>query len=75
MNREESLLHNYQKVQEALSAACKRAGRSPQEVTLLAVTKYAQDSDVLFLLRQGLLKHVGESRVQQALLRLSLIHI
>lgn len=69
MNREESLLHNYQKVQEALSAACKRAGRSPQEVTLLAVTKYAQDSDVLFLLRQGLLKHVGESRVQQALLR------
>lgn len=69
MNREEQLLQNYKEVQRALSAACQRAGRSPQEVTLLAVTKYAKDDDVLFLLRQGLLKHVGESRVQQALLR------
>ena len=69
MNREEQLLHNYKEVQNALSAACKNAGRSPEDVTLLAVTKYAQDGDVLFLLRQGLLKHVGESRVQQALTR------
>ena len=69
MNREEQLLQNYQEVRNALSAACKRSGRSPQEVVLLAVTKYAKDSDVLFLLRQGLLKHVGESRLQQALSR------
>ncbi|MBR4682797.1 MAG: YggS family pyridoxal phosphate-dependent enzyme [Elusimicrobiaceae bacterium] len=69
MNREDQLLQNYKKVKEALSTACQHAGRSPEEVTLLAVTKYAKDSDVLFLLRQGLIKHVGESRVQQALLR------
>ena len=69
MNREEQLLQNYKKVQNALSEACRRAGRNPEAVTLLAVTKYAQDSDVLFLLRKGLIRHVGESRVQQALLR------
>lgn len=69
MNREDQLLQNYQKVKEALSAACQHAGRNPEEVTLLAVTKYAKDSDVLFLLKQGFIKHVGESRVQQALLR------
>jgi len=69
MNREEQLLQNYKEVTDALSAACKRAGRSPQAVTLLAVTKYAQDADVLFLLKQGLLKHIGESRLQQAVAR------
>lgn len=66
MNREETLLQNFKDVQTALSAACKTAGRSPQEITLLAVTKYALDQDVLFLLEQGLIRHVGESRVQQA---------
>lgn len=69
MNREEKLLQNFQEVQNSLSAACKKAGRNRQDVTLLAVTKYAPDSDVLFLLQQGLLKHIGESRVQQALKR------
>ncbi len=69
MNREETLLKNVQDIQAALCASCQKAGRRPEEVTLLAVTKYAQDTDVLFLLKQGLIKHIGESRVQQALLR------
>ena len=71
MNREAKLLENLHEVCASLSAACLRAGRSPQEVTLLAVTKYAQDEDVLFFLRRGLIKHIGESRVQQALNRWS----
>lgn len=66
MNRGETLLQNYQAVQNALSAACQKAGRHPQDVTLLAVTKYAQDQDVLFFLQKGLIRHIGESRVQQA---------
>ena len=66
MNREETLLQNFQDVQNALSAACKKTARNPREVTLLALTKYAQDQDVLVLLRHGLIRHVGESRVQQA---------
>ena len=66
MNREEILIANFQKVASALSAACRRSGRDPKEITLLAVTKYAKDSDVLTLLQKGLIKHIGESRVQQA---------
>lgn len=66
MNREETLLQNFKDVQNALSRACEKSGKSPREVTLLAVTKYAQDKDVLFFLEKGLIRHIGESRVQQA---------
>lgn len=66
MNRAETLLQNFQDVQNALSRACEKAGRNPREVTLLAVTKYALDKDVLFFLEKGLIRHIGESRVQQA---------
>lgn len=69
MNREETLVKNFQDVQAALSAACVKTGRNPQEVTLLAVTKYAKDQDVLTLLQKRCITHVGESRVQQALTR------
>ncbi len=69
MNREEALVNNFQTVQAALAAACQRSGRRLQDITLLAVTKYAQDQDVLTLLEKGLIRHVGESRVQQALSR------
>lgn len=69
MNREETLVNNFKSVSAALSAACKRSGRNPNEITLLAVTKYAKDEDVLTLLQKGLIKHIGESRVQQALAR------
>lgn len=66
MNREETLLQNFKDVQNALFRACEKSGKSPREVTLLAVTKYAQDKDVLFFLEKGLIRHIGESRVQQA---------
>ena len=66
MNREEKLLQNYREVQRSLSAAARKSGRLPGEITLLAVTKYANDNDVLFFLERGLISHVGESRLQQA---------
>ena len=66
MNREERLVANFQNVHQALLSACQRSGRDPKEITLLAVTKYAKDQDVLTLLQKGLIVHVGESRVQQA---------
>lgn len=69
MNREEILLQNWQQVQTALEESCRRAGRDRSEVTLMAVTKYAADQDVLALLKRGLICHVGESRVQQAFTR------
>ncbi len=69
MNREEILLRNYQKVIASLHLSAKFSGRNPEDITLMAVTKYAPDEDVLFFLQQGLIKHIGESRVQQAELR------
>ena len=66
MTREELLLQNYQQINLALQSACRISGRKPDEVSLMAVTKYAADSDVLFLLEKGLITHVGESRVGQA---------
>ena len=66
MRREDQLVQNFLNVQSSLQAACNRAGRPVQDVTLLAVTKYAWDPDVLTLLEKNLLTDVGESRVQQA---------
>ncbi len=66
MYREQVLLRNLKAVQDSLYTACKKAGRNVQTVTLLAVTKYAKDEDVLALLRKGVLSDIGESRVQQA---------
>jgi len=66
MNREEILIQNWQDVQTSLEKACANAGRKRSEVTLLAVTKYAKDEDVLALLKKGLLGAVGESRLQDA---------
>lgn len=69
MDAAEKIVQNYQDVQTALVRACKRAGRNPAEVSLMAVTKYAKDEDVLTLLETGRLGHIGESRVQQAAAR------
>lgn len=69
LSREKILLANLQEVQHSLKDACQRAGRDPQTVTLVAVTKYACDADVLTLLKTGQITDVAESRVQQALAR------
>ncbi len=66
MYREDILWHNYQQLQASLAQAAQSAGRNPSEITLLAVTKYAKDEDVLALLARGALTDIGESRVQQA---------
>lgn len=69
LSREQILLNNLQEVQDSVESACKRTGRDPRQVTLLAVTKYAKDEDVLTLLKTGKITDVGESRLQQAVAR------
>lgn len=66
MSREEILLQNWQDVKISIEQAARSARRNVQDITLLAVTKYAKDEDVLTLLRRGVLSDIGESRVQQA---------
>lgn len=61
---------NIQSVREQMEAACRRAGRSPTEVTLIAVTKYAQIEWVRELAALGV-NDLGESRPQQLAARAS----
>lgn len=58
------LADNLHRVTEEIAAACARAGRSPSDVTLVAVTKYAELDWVRRLVESGV-RELGESRPQQ----------
>ena len=58
------LQHNLIRVTEDIAAACVRSNRSPSEVTLVAVTKYAELDWVRRLMTLGV-RDLGESRPQQ----------
>lgn len=60
----ERLKANYQAVEDRIARACQRAGRERSEVTLVAVTKYAQWEWVEALAQMGHV-HFGENRPQQ----------
>jgi len=59
---------NLAEVREGIAAACRRNGRDPDDVTLVAVTKYAQPEWVRELAALGV-TDLGESRPQQLLQR------
>jgi len=56
---------NVQNLQQCIARACQRAGRSPDEVTLVAVSKTMDTSAIEAAFNAGI-KHFGESRVQEA---------
>jgi len=64
------LAENIQRVQERIAAACARAGRSPSEVTLVAVTKTFPPEIILRASQLGL-RDFGENRVEEALAKIS----
>lgn len=55
------LRDNLARVRERIEVACARSGRKPSDVTLVAVTKYADDDQVKALLDLGV-RDLGESR-------------
>ena len=57
--------HNLRSIQQRMEAACIRAGRTPDEVTLLAVTKGHPPETVRMAAELGLTVF-GENRVQEA---------
>lgn len=61
---DDRLADNLQRVRLEIAAACDRAGRSPNEVTLVAVTKYAELDWVRRLIELGV-RDLAESRPQQ----------
>jgi pyridoxal phosphate enzyme (YggS family) len=56
---------NLQKIQKRIKTACEKAGRLPDEVTLVAVSKTV-DADAIEAAFNAGLRHFGESRVQEA---------
>lgn len=57
-------------VREEIDKACARSGRRPEEVTLIAVTKYVEEERILPAIRAGAL-HVGENHAQELTQKLS----
>jgi hypothetical protein len=56
---------NLRRLEERIARACHRAGRLPQEVTLVAVTKTVSADMVRHAFHAGV-RHFGENRVQEA---------
>ena len=64
-DRRDQLAHRLAEVHGRIDAACAEAGRSPEEVTLVVVTKFFPESDVRLLAGLGV-REVGENRHQEA---------
>jgi PLP dependent protein len=56
---------NIKEVRERIAHAAARADRNPDEVTIIAVTKYVDESAIQQAAEAGI-EHFGESRVQEA---------
>ena len=59
------IARNINEVIERIAHAASRVGRSPDEVTIIAVTKYVGESDIQQAVEAGI-EHFGENRVQEA---------
>ncbi len=59
------LEQRYNLLKDRLAAACKRSGRKPEEVTIVAVTKGFPASAIMEAHKLGI-RHFGENRVQEA---------
>jgi PLP dependent protein len=56
---------NLEAVNKRIEAACRRSGRAPEEVTLIAISKTMEAGAVEAAYRAGI-RHFGENRVQEA---------
>jgi PLP dependent protein len=63
--RKMAIRENIARVLERMEAACRRAGRRPEEVRLVAVTKTVTPEKIREAYQAGL-RHFGENRVQEA---------
>lgn len=58
------ITENYRNIRKKVDEACRRAGRDPQEVTLIAVSKTKPVSMIEELLPEGVV-HFGENKPQE----------
>ncbi len=61
-----SLTGRIAEVQRRIDAACERSGRKPEDVNVIAVTKYVSLATAVQAFDEGL-RHLGENRFQDAL--------
>lgn len=66
-----SIAENIHQVQARIRSACERAGRSPEEVTLIAVSKLKPFSDIAEARAEGV-ADFGENYVQELMRKISL---
>jgi pyridoxal phosphate enzyme (YggS family) len=67
-----SIAENLSRIRERVADACRRAGRSPDEITIVAVTKTFPPEAVAEAYRAGL-TDIGENRVQEAASKIPLV--
>jgi len=67
-----SIADNLRRVRERVAAACERAGRSPDEVIIVGVSKTFPPEAIAEACRAGL-TDIGENRVQEALRKIPLV--
>ncbi len=67
-----TIQHNLEIVRQRVAAACERAGRSPEEIVLVAVTKTVDAERINAAIDAGV-TDIGENRVQEALQKFPLI--
>ncbi len=60
-----TIAENYETIRNRVSAACARAGRSPEEITIVAVSKTTGIAAIREAFRAGV-RNFGENRVQDA---------
>ena len=63
---------NLFELRRRIAGACRRAGRSAEEVTLVAVTKTVQPDRVIEAFQAGV-RHFGENKVQEAARKLPVL--
>lgn len=73
VSRTEEIRANLARVEERIAAACKRAGRNREDVTLVAVTKTFPAADVDAVIAAGA-TDVGENKVQESRDKKPLVH-
>ncbi|MCR6111205.1 YggS family pyridoxal phosphate-dependent enzyme [Bacillus sp. A301a_S52] len=61
-----SVKQNYEDIQAVLRAACKRTGRNPELIHIIAVTKYVSIERAKEAVDAGVL-HLGENRPEEAM--------
>ena len=60
-----AIVDNIISVKKRIKTACQKAGRNPDEITLIAVSKTFAAATVKMAVENGI-SHIGENRVQEA---------